>query len=52
VASISNKVQKQASFVIQIDLKKNHQAIEELLDQSRILISWIEESRERRLPQI
>jgi superfamily I DNA and/or RNA helicase len=44
VASISNRLQKLASFLIQIDLKRNHQEIEILLAQSRLLISWIEES--------
>lgn len=46
VASISNRVQKLANFLIQVDLKNNYQAIENLLTQSRALISWIEEGKD------
>jgi superfamily I DNA and/or RNA helicase len=46
VANISNRLQKNANFLIQIDLKRNHKEIEILLTQSRSLISWIEESND------
>lgn len=46
VASISNEIQKLGKFLIQIDLRKNSELMENLLSQSRTLISWMEESKE------
>lgn len=46
VANISNKIQKLGNFIIQIDLKRNHESVELVLSQARSLISWMEECNE------